>query len=180
VNTSRLWIGFKRGIAYQIDCFLILIYAVVLFNISLVFNELWPYFQHLEKSYLIRHLVSFSTLTLPALLYFVYMEYSTKRGSFGKIVMKIEVRSVADKNHSLKKLFLRNSIKLIPWEIAHLTYQLYPSYFLTGEATSAGVFIGFGFSYGLLFIYILMVFFRKDGRTLHDLLTNTHVVNKHS
>lgn len=129
---------------------------------------------------MIRHLVSFSTLTLPALLYFVIMEYSNKKGSLGKIAMKIEVGSVKDINPSLKTLFLRNSIKLIPWEIAHLTYQLYPDYFLTGELSSAGVYVGFSFSYGLLFLYIFLIFFRKDGRTVHDLLSHTHVVNKQS
>jgi len=180
MNTSRIRFGFKRVIAYLIDCFLILIYAVILFNVSILINESWPYFQHFEKSYLIRHLVSFSTLTLPALLYFVCMEYSKKRGSLGKIAMKIEVRSVNDKKQSFKTLFLRNSIKLMPWEIAHLTYQLYPDFFRTGEISSAGVFIGFGFSYGILFIFILMVFLRNDGRTLHDLLSNTRVVNIYS
>lgn len=180
MNTIRIRIGLKRGIAYLIDSFLILLYAVILFNISQLINNGWPYFHHLEDSYLLRHFVSFTTLTLPALLYFTFMEHSKKKGSFGKLAMKIEVRTVEDKSSSLKTMFLRNCFKLIPWEIAHLTYQLYPEFFLTGESSSSGIYIGFSFSYGLLFLYILMVFFRKDGRTVHDLLSHTYVINRTS
>lgn len=180
MTTSTIKIGLKRVFAYLIDCFLILVYAVILFNISLLINKVWPYFHHLDNSYLIRHSVSFSTLTLPVILYFMFMEFSKKRASLGKFALKLEVRPVDAEKTSLKNVFLRNVIKLLPWEIAHLTYQLNPEFFRTGEISSAGVFIGFGFSYSLLFIFMLMVFLRNDGRTLHDLLTNTHVVNKNS
>jgi len=180
MSTKGIKIGFKRGLAYLIDCFLILLYAVTLFNLSLLINESWPYFHHLHETYLIRHLVSFSTLTLPALLYFVFMEFSKKRASLGKLAMNIEVRSVKDKYPSPKALLLRNCIKLLPWEIAHLTYQLYPDFFLTGEVSSAGLYIGFSGSYGLLFLYIFLIFFRKDGRTIHDLFSHTRVTNKPS
>jgi uncharacterized RDD family membrane protein YckC len=176
--TSTFKTAIKRGVAYLIDCFLILVYAVILFNVSLFINQVWPYFHHLDNSYLIRHLVSFSTLTLPAILYFGFMEFSKKRASLGKLVMKLEVRPVDTENLSLKKMLLRNAVKLLPWEIAHLTYQLNPEIFTTGEVSSSVVFIGFGFSYSLLFTYMLIVFLRNDGRTLHDFWTNTQVVNK--
>jgi len=174
--TSTFKTGLKRGIAYLIDCFLILVYAVILFNVSLLINKVWPYFHLLEDSYSIRHLVSIATLTVPAILYFGFMEYSKRRASLGKLAMKLKVKSVDSEILSLNSLLLRNAVKLLPWEIAHLTYQLYPDFFLTGEISSIGVFIGFGISYGLLFIYMIIAFLRNDGRTVHDLCTNTQVI----
>jgi len=180
VEKERKILGVKRGVAYLIDCFVIFLFALLLFGASSGINSIWPFYHYLENSYVLRHLVSFSTLTLPALVYFIGMEHSRNKASIGKIALKLRVQHVKQDIPKVKNLIIRNAFKLLPWEIAHVTYLLNPEFFLTGEISNHGIIIGLGISYGLIFIYAGMVFLRADGRSLHDLLSNTYVTYKKS
>lgn len=180
MNKEKIVLGLRRSIAYLIDCFVIFLFALILFGVSSGINSIWPFYHYLESSYALRHLVSFSTLTLPALVYFIGMERSRNRASLGKIAMKLSVQHIEREVPKVKNLVIRNSIKLLPWEIAHVTYLLNPEFFLTGQISNPGIIIGLSISYGLIFIYTGMVFLRANGRSLHDLLCNTYVTYKKS
>lgn len=61
-------------------------------------------------------IVGFISLTLPVFLYFYLTEKSKAAATLGKRVLKIKVKSL----HSSGSIFMRNFIKFLPWEIAHV------------------------------------------------------------
>jgi uncharacterized RDD family membrane protein YckC len=153
---------------------MILLYALCLFILtSLTFLALFKEIPYIEASR--AHWISFITLVLPVFLYFFISEKGKFHASVGKRMNKISVVSTTDSYLSSWQVFLRNTIKLLPWELGHL-----------------GIFLGvkanwqFGFyslpmllftlAYLLPLIYIIFMVVDKKHRCLHDLLTNTRVI----
>lgn len=121
------------------------------------------------------HWISFITLVLPVFIYFFISEKGKFHASIGKRINKISVVSTTDSYLSSWQVFLRNTIKLLPWELGHL-------------AIFAGVKANwqFGFYSWPMFLFIIayllplidIVFMAvdKNNRSLHDLLSNTKVI----
>jgi len=99
----------KRITAYFIDNLIILLYAFLLLQITLLVSDPGDI-----KGPIQGQLVGFITLTLPAFLYLYLFEKSSWKATLGKRIMKIEVQS-----NSNLQLLKRNVLKMLPWEIAH-------------------------------------------------------------
>lgn len=192
--------GGKRTLAFLIDLVVIYAYVFALLAASIGLNSVWPFHQHLADSYALRHLISFATLTLPVLLYFILMERSRWRGTIGKRVMRLAVVSdVGEKSFdgstsggearpeagaasnnsakpSFRQLVLRNVVKFAPWEMAHIHFHLNPDFFTTGATSTAGWILGLVLPQALVLGYALMIFVRRDHRAPYELLSGTSVV----
>lgn len=164
----------RRGGAFILDCLLILLFAVAILSASLGLNSIFPFHEKLGQSYLFRHSVSLVTLTLPSILFFTASEKGKHRATPGKRIMSIMV--VETTANGSGQFFLRNTLKFLPWEIAHTTYNIYPEFFLTGEITGYGEVVGMSASYLLMTLYIGIVFFRRDRKAPHDLIGGTQVI----
>lgn len=103
----------KRILAYCIDYFVIVVYALILFLITHTVYSILD--KPLEPLNPVRgNIVSFLTLTLPVFLYFFLFESGSKSGTIGKQLLKIKVQ-----NNSKRNVFIRVFFKILPWEIAH-------------------------------------------------------------
>lgn len=103
----------KRILAYLIDYLVIITFAALLFLITYGIHKTND--MPIEpQDPITGNLVSFFTLTLPVFLYFYFLESSSKKGTFGKQLQKIQII-----NNTKRNIFKRVFLKVLPWEIAH-------------------------------------------------------------
>lgn len=109
---------FRRVLAFSIDYIVIIIYAVLLFLVSTLLTNNFDINLNFGSPFK-NQILGFFSLTLPIFLYFYLSEKSSYKATLGKRVMKLKVTS------STGSLFLRNFLKFLPWEIAHIgVYQV--------------------------------------------------------
>lgn len=102
----------KRILAALLDYLVIVVYALVLFCITITLFPLEELSN--QNNPISGQLIGFLTLTLPVFLYFVLMESSKHKATLGKLALNIRV------NSKTRSVFKRNLLKFLPWEIAHL------------------------------------------------------------
>lgn len=168
--------GLRRMGAWLMDMVVVYLYIIVLFAASMGLNEVWPFHEAMGESYVLRHLVSFFTLTLPMILYFVFMEHSSRRGTFGKSRLRLRVVSLDGSTADRKHLLIRNAVKFLPWEIAHMTIHLNPEFITMGPTTVGAWIGGVVVPYGLALLFVGLIFLRPDGRTVYEWASGTRVV----
>ncbi len=168
--------GGKRVLAYLIDLALLYVYIIVLFMSSMALDTVWPFHHLMAESYVLRHSISFFSLTFPLILYFILMEKGPRQGTLGKSWMKMRVVRVDGRRASLGLLTIRNVFKFLPWEIAHTHLHLNPDLMVSGVITPVGGVFGVGLPIGLMALFIGMVFLRRDLRAPYELFSGTHVV----
>lgn len=144
----------------SISIYLIVVLLITMFIFNVVIGEI-PEFSKTES-----HLISFGASVLPVLVYFSFKEAKIPYQSFGK---KRKHLYLTYNNNPLLSALIRNSIKFLPWQLAHIAvvegmYQgfdtVIPTMFLILS--------------GLLFITInCMVIFQKDHKHLGDILSNS-------
>jgi len=161
----------KRFLALFLDYLIILCYMAALFGVNmfiyLVILDGTPRFDELGMN-----LISL-TLIVPVLLYSIIMEASKKHATVGKLKMKISVASVKKGPVKPWQIIVRNLIKFLPWQLAHMA-----------------IFRGFALNWNLIqpwnttltlsnilpFVCII-VLFGRDHRGLHDLAAGTVVID---
>ncbi|WP_225742884.1 RDD family protein [Marinilactibacillus sp. Marseille-P9653] len=108
---------------------------------------------------------------IPIVIWFTVMDYKKPFGTFGKRKAKLEVVYM---NRSFWRSLIRNVVKFLPWQLAHLGVieGIYTEFETIGSIllTNAGILLGL--------ILFGMGFFRKDRRHLGDLLAGTQVTSK--
>jgi len=162
--------------AFAIDYLIIIGYIVLLFAATLAISRLLD--ADLDNiDTLTAELIGFITLTLPVILYFSFTEAGKFAGSIGKIRFHLKVIPVSKHKASFFQALLRNVIKFLPWEIAHFfVYQLF--YFSrTNMEPPVWVLYGLVASQAIAFVYLLFILFRKDNRSVYELISSTKVVN---
>lgn len=115
------------------------------------------------------------TVSLPIWLYFVLFERSQQRATPGKRLLGLQV--VADDNSqaTLGQLWSRTLLKLVPWEIFHLTFMLpIPIMNDPSAAFRPGFLIGFV----VLVLYLLVLVRTPAQQSIHDLVAKTRVVQR--
>ena len=170
MNTPATWK--KRFMALLIDFLVIILYGIVLFAVTMfvyfVFLGGIPIFNELGMN-----LISL-TMIVPVFLCSIVAEASKNHATIGKRKMKIRVASVNHEPVQLWQIIIRNVIKYLPWQCAHML-----------------IFRGFAFDWELPllwlilliiadvlpFIWIATIVFGKDHRGIHDLLAKTVVVH---
>lgn len=104
----------KRGVAFGIDYLIIAIYIALLIGITSLIKP--------ENINPIKgQFIGFITLTLPVFLYFYLTERSTYKGTIGKRIMNISV--IINQEGSNRPILVKNILKFLPWEIAHIGVQ---------------------------------------------------------
>lgn len=159
---------FKRILAFGFDYFVIISYAIILFLLSnfllkdINFNSLFY-----------NQLLSFSTLTLPVFLYFYFSEKSYRKATFGKRLLKIKV--CAFDTNKRDNIFLRNFVKFLPWEIAHIgVYQIY--YFENNNLESPlYVWILLIVPQIIVLIYFINILKSKGKSSFYDKISNVEI-----
>lgn len=109
------------------------------------------------------------------ILYFVVFQYYNKGQTVGKKLLKLRVVSVDDRNLTINQIAIRaliiNSILINILIIAAILFVGRSYYYYVSSALQ---FI----SVILVFVTLVMILFRKDGRGLHDMLAKTKVIQK--
>ena len=164
----------KRALAFSIDYFIIIIYAVILFGITL-------YLESIELISLENigpvegQLIGLFTLTIPVFCYFFLSESSKKSATVGKRMMSIKIDTKELKNSERIALFKRNLFKFIPWEIAHTGVHWLLYY--DKQSLEPGILV-----WSLLILpqlivmsYILSIFLSAGSESLYDKLSEVRV-----
>lgn len=158
----------KRVLAFIIDYVVIIAYAACLFTASTFLSSQFD-FQLSFDSPFKNQMVSFISLTFPVFLYFLISEKSKSKGTIGKRLLKLKV--VNSVENSKANLFLRNFLKLLPWEIAHI--GVYQIAFYQNE--NIWVWATLIVPQVIVFIYIISVFLSKGKQSIYDKLSNTEI-----
>jgi len=188
-------ISLKRILAYLIDIFIITLLASAISSIKILnpyYNEynktLTKYTEIMDNedvdkneiiniNYDIFNYKSYQTIiSVSALiLYFGVFAYSTKGQTIGKKLLKLRVVSNNDKKnnigHYILRIMILNNIFLTLLALL-LMFVLDKNGFYY-----ATLIIG-GLQSIILSINILMIVLRKDRRGLHDIVSNTKVINE--
>lgn len=147
-----------------IDYVVIVVYLALLFIVSIMIYFMYfdgiPIFTELQNQ-----LIAVLTSVIPVIFIFSYLDY--KGGSIGKRKSGLYL-------YFRKKSFicslLRNTIKFLPWQIAHIgvIHGLYTNFDILSSTLALTSIV-------LLVIMIYMGFHRKDKRHFGDVLARTQV-----
>ena len=160
----------KRLIASFIDLGGIILYALMLLGVS--FTTFWISRNTPKLSLNNAHLLGFLTLTLPVTTYFIVSEF--KYGvTPGKRFAGLKVSSCNGRKLTLIQVIVRNIIKFLPWEYAHIL--IYILLLAPNSTDSIPVLFGLIIANIIPIIYVYFVLFGKDHRGPHDLISGTIV-----
>lgn len=159
---------FKRLVAYLIDCLVVLLYAGILALVSLQIHHAMDNALTNTNPF-IGQLVGFVSLTIPAFLYFFLTERSAKRATIGKRIMKLKI----DGDGSI---FLRNFLKLLPWEIAHTGVYWLFYYSNQNAEPPIWVWILLILPQLMVLVYATSILVYKGESSLYDKIANTKVL----
>ena len=165
----------RRIKAFAIDYLIILLYIGLLLATTLLVSRVFSV--NIEKPGPVSgQLIGFFTLTLPVILYFTISENSKKAGTIGKRTFHLQVVSNNFTKVRFGQLLIRNSVKFLPWEMAHFfVFRLF--YFARNNAqTPDWVLAGLIASQGIALLYLIYLIVNKNNRSLYELLSQTRVI----
>jgi uncharacterized RDD family membrane protein YckC len=113
------------------------------------------------------------TVSLPIWAYFTLLERSGWQATLGKRLAALQVTDTAGGRIGLGRAFLRTIVKLLPWELTHLSL-LVPTPMWSAGAT-AGIRPGLVVADLLLIGYIAVAALTPRKQSVHDLVAGTMV-----
>lgn len=173
----------RRVAAYAID-------VAIAYGIFLAIQTaISPLRKHLEPRWMASatHFEGYVVLTisLPVWCYFALSESSPWQATLGKRLLGLRVTDVAGNRIGIGRAFLRTAVKLLPWDLSHLTIAL-PTPLLIDPESGAldwkrGEFRpGFIVVYALLGTTLVTTIFTTRHQSLHDLAAGTVVLQRSS
>lgn len=158
---------FRRVLAFCIDYAIIIAYALLLFLVSTL---LTTYFSiDLNMGAPVKNqLLAFFLLTLPVFLYFYLSEIGARRATFGKRALRIKVSSNGN-------IFLRNLLKFLPWEVAHIGVHQVVFYDQQQLETPIWVWILLILPQIIVLIYLMSTFLSKGKKSVYDQIAKTRI-----
>ncbi len=154
---------------FAIDYAVIVAYLVAVFAVAATFymtafGEI-PAFSQWQSQ-----LIATCASIIPVVIIFSILDYRAPLGTFGKRKAGLKVRY---KTRAYWRSFVRNGVKFLPWQLAHMGVigGMYSDF------TSPLAMVALYASLGLLALLFGMVLFRKDGRHLGDMAAGTQVVH---
>ena len=115
------------------------------------------------------HLLGFTTLTLPVILYFALLE-TWDGATLGKRVLRLHVTNLCGAPLSLNRSLFRNAVKFLPWELSHTA--LYRVDFDSGLALWQTALFGLSLLGAALYLLGLFI---PPYRPLYDLVSGAQV-----
>ncbi len=111
------------------------------------------------------------TASLPAWLYFILCDHSARGATVGKRLFKLRAVTTASERISLGRALVRTAVKLIPWEVTHVS-----GFGLANQPAlqTAGLIA----AYGLIFAYLIVLAISRGRRSVHDLVVRTEVQSR--
>jgi uncharacterized RDD family membrane protein YckC len=112
------------------------------------------------------------SVSLPTYLYFALSESSVHQATAGKRLLGLRVTDTAGKRIGYGRALLRTIVKLIPWEVTHLSIFLPTPILTNGQG---------GFLPGLItanvsiLVYLAVIVMTAGKRGIHDLAAGTIV-----
>lgn len=163
-----------RLLAFFIDWLIILVYAGLLFGITILITTRFNIsFSDITISPQMGHLIGFITLTLPVILYFTLTESGLKHGSLGKQILKLKVYDKELKNPKFINILVRNLAKFAPWELAHLGVHWAMFYIRQNTIIPVWVWITLITPQLIMALYLLIALINKKNRTIYELISKT-------
>ncbi|MBN2388938.1 MAG: RDD family protein [Anaerolineales bacterium] len=162
----------RRIAAYLLDYFLLSVVLISLQGVIFLVGQGFPY-NLLHTGPQIELWVVLS-ISLPVWLYFALGECSSHKATPGKRLFRLQVTNLRGARIGFGRAIIRTVIKLIPWELTHLTLMLpVPLWWDSSPGLRSGILI----VYVLIGIYILTMFLNKRRQSVHDLIAQTIVVD---
>jgi uncharacterized RDD family membrane protein YckC len=165
----------RRLLSVVVDFSSIVAYVLVLFGLTTLIYRFvlgaTPVFDIFTA-----HLIGFVTLILPVLVYFIVSELGVSSNTLGKRIVGLKVASMDNKKLTIKQVIMRNIIKFLPWEYAHIL--VYILILVPKAADSQLLIIGLIIANIIPLVYLALIVFRKDHRGPHELVSRTIVVDK--
>jgi len=115
-----------------------------------------------------------ATGSLPAWFYFIALEHFSG-ATFGKRLLGLRVESARGGRLSLGQASLRTVLKLLPWELTHITLLLPTP--IWGDPNT-GLRLGLIVVYAMLGLYVAAAALTPRRQSLPDLLSGSVVVEK--
>ena len=117
-------------------------------------------------------LASLATISLPSWLYFTLSDASSGGATLGKRLLGLRASDIDGGRIGAGRALLRTAVKLIPWELTHVT--------LFGLSVELGTFTGIQIAllwlvYGLFAVYVIVGLRNRGERSVHDLVAGTMV-----
>jgi uncharacterized RDD family membrane protein YckC len=162
----------RRIAAYLFDYFILFSVLIALQGIVYLVGRGFPY-NFLHNGLQIELWV-FLSISLPAWLYFALSESSSHMATFGKRLLSLQVMNLQGDRIGFWRAILRTVIKLIPWELTHLSLMLpIPMWWDPQPRLRSGIVI----AYVLIGIYLVTMLLNKRRQSVHDLIARTLVVD---
>lgn len=109
-----------RALAFGLDYFAIAAYLSALVLVGATFHARAPELAaRVFGGPLVGQAMGFALVTLPVLLYFALSEASTRRATWGKRRMRLEVTDASGHRLGTGRSIARTAVKFVPWELAH-------------------------------------------------------------
>ena len=165
----------RRLIAFFIDYFIIILYAIFLWITGSLVFKLFNISTDITNP-VRTQLIGFFTLTLPVFAYFFLSEKSSKRGSIGKRKLNLYI----DDSHSKWRngIFLRNILKFLPWEIAHTGVHWIMFYSNNASQTPQWVWMALIIPQVIIVFYLTSIFYYKGESSVYDMIAGTRIKPK--
>lgn len=112
------------------------------------------------------------TVSLPCWLYFALSESSSFKATPAKRWLGLQVVNLYHERISFTQALWRTILKILPWELTHITMLLPTPIW---NETEPNFRIGFGVVYLLLILYIVPIFYTDRFRSLPDLWSGVEV-----
>ncbi|WP_421875115.1 RDD family protein [Marinoscillum sp.] len=157
-------LSFKRLCAYLIDNAVILLYALVLFGVTMGLVSLGSV-SSIQRGPIEGQLIGLFTLTIPIVVAFTWMELRNGQTP-GKRLMKLRVSNAS---------WMRNVLKFLPWELAHLGVHWMYDYANQDMDAPLWVWMVVGTSELLVLIYGLSVLLSGGRLSLYDRVVGAEV-----
>lgn len=110
--------------------------------------------------------------SLPSWLYFLWSDRSKKGKTVGKRLFKLKVKARTSERLGWGRALARTAIKLLPWEIMHIS-----AFALSKELGTFTLlqYIGFVTGNALAFVYFIASALTQGKRTIYDLILGTEI-----
>lgn len=164
-----------RSIAYVIDCIIAFgIFAATQLLVFKLMREALGVSEEWFRSGINTELYTLMTISLPVWLYFALCEQSAAQATVGKRFMKLRVADAMSRRRiSFPRSLLRTIVKLLPWEIAHLSNNLPEPLWYMPEPEFRIGFVAAGLLMG---VYVATVALTEKKQGLHDLIARTVIL----